>query len=154
MIKNILKYTLFGLAASFAFAVFTIYMIEPRENLISELPKYWQVIWLVLLNIVGIFSHFAARFSIPLVASVSKKHKKAPVIFLAVVFVFVIVLSGGKHGARHGNGLFFKIHETADIMAIAVFDLILFFFIMLISYCVICVVTEFKKTEKTKNDEQ
>ena len=154
MIKNILKYTLFGLAASFAFAVFTIYMIEPRENLISELPKYWQVIWLVLLNIVGIFSHFAARFSIPLVARVSKKHKKAPVIFLAVFVVIVFVLSGGKHGARHGNGLFFKIHETLDITGVAVFDLILFFFIMLISYCVICVVTEFKKTEKTKNDEQ
>ena len=77
-----------------------------------------------------------------------------PVIFLAVFVVIVFVLSGGKHGARHGNGLFFKMHETADIMAIAVFDIILFFFIMLILYCVICVVTEFKKTEKTKNDEQ
>ncbi len=154
MIKNILKYTLFGLAASFAFAVFTIYMIEPREKLISELPQYWQVIWLVLLNIVGIFSHFAARWTIPFIARISKKHKKAPVIFLAVFVVIVFVLSGGKYGARHGRGLFVVMHETADIMAIAVFDIILFFLIMLILYCVICVVTEFKKTEKTKNDEQ
>ena len=71
---------------------------------------------------------------------------------MAVFLVITFVLSGGKHGARHGNGLFFKIHETLDITVIAVFDLILFFFIMLISYCVICVVTEFKKTEKTKNE--
>ena len=152
MIKNILKYTLFGLAASFAFAVFTIYMIEPREKLISELPQYWQVIWLVLLNIVGIFSHFAARWTIPFVVQISKKHEKTPVIFLVVFLVITFVLSGGKHGARHGNGLFFKIHETLDITVVAVFDLILFFFIMLISYYVMCFVTEFKKTEKTKNE--
>ena len=154
MIKNILKYSLFGLAASFAFAAFTIYLLEPREKLISELPRYWQAVWLVLLNIVGIFSHFAARFSIPLVARVSKNYKKAPVIFLAVFVVIVFVLSGGKYGARHGRGLFFIMHETAGITSVAALDIILFFFIMLISYFVICVVTEFKKTEKTKNDEQ
>ena len=154
MIKNILKYSLFGLAASFAFAVFTIYLLEPRDDLISELPRYWQAVWLVLLNAVGITAHFAARLIIPLVARVSKKHEKAPVIFLAVFVVIVFVLSGGRYGARHGRGLFIIMHETAGITSVAALDIILFFFIMLISYFVICVVTEFKKTEKTKNDEQ
>ncbi len=152
MIKNILKYTLFGLAASFVFAVFTIGLLEPREKLISELPHYWQVVWLVLLNIVGIFSHFAARWTIPFVVQISKKHKNLPVIFLVVFLAIVFVLSGGKHGSRNGSGLFYIIHETVDITVVAVFDIILFFFIMLISYYVICFVTEFKKTEKTKNE--
>lgn len=87
MVKNILKYSLFGLAASFAFAAFTIYLLEPRENLISELPQYWQVIWLVLLNAAGIVSHFAARLIIPFIARISKKHEKMPIIFLAVFWL-------------------------------------------------------------------
>lgn len=151
MIKNILKYTLFGLAASFVFAVFTIGLLEPREKLISELPHYWQVVWLVLLNIVGIFSHFAARWTISFVVQISKKHKNLPVIFLVVFLAIVFVLSGGKHGSRNGSGLFYIIHETVDITVVAVFDIILFFFIMLISYYVMCFIMEFK-TKKTKNE--
>ncbi len=150
MLKNILKYSLFGLAASFAFAVFTIYMIEPREKLISELPQYWQVIWLVLLNAAGIAACFTARFITPRLLKIQKKYEKFVAVILSLFYLFVIIMLGGR--LSHG-GLLVDMHEALAVEALAAVDVLTFFCLMLVAYFILYILFEYKyKTQK--NDEQ
>lgn len=150
MIKNILKYALFGLAASFVFAIATIKLLEPRENLISELPQYWQAIWLVLLNAAGIAACFTARFLTPHILKVQKKNEKFLIVMMCLFYAFVMIMLGGRLSK---GGLLLPMHESFSAEALAAIDILTFFCLMLTAYFVLYIIFEHKyKTQK--NDEQ
>lgn len=149
MIKNIIKYTLFGLVLSFAFTALTIYFIKPREDVIINFPKNWQLIWLVIINCVGIFSHFIARWITPVTVKGLNKignNKKVIAVFTTLSTV------SGLIGLIIGRVLM-SMHKTADVAFLAIGDIIIFFVFMLFSYFVLYLIFEYKYiVEKQKNE--
>lgn len=149
MIKNIIKYSLLGLAVSFIFVAITISDVKHRDDVINNFPEYWQVLWLIILNCVGVLSHFAARFVTPIFLKRKLQNNK---IFIILSFVFLAafyVLLGG----RRGSGILISMHKTADLGLLIGLDTAVFSGLMLFVYSVMYLILEYKYVLE-KNEKQ
>ena len=149
MIKNILKYSLLGLAVSFIFAAITISLVKQREDVINNLPSCWQVLWLIILNCTGILAHFAARFVTPVFLKRKILNNKIFLILLCIFLAVFMVLLGG----RRGSGMLIPMHKTANLGLLIGLDIAVFFGMMVFAYSVMYLIFEYKyvPAEKNKN---
>lgn len=150
MIKNILKYALFGLIVSFIFAVFTISVVKHREDVINNFPTYWQVLWLIILNCTGVLAHFAARFVTRITLKNKLLEKTTFLMFFLVCVAFAMVF----FGYRSKSGVWIPMHKTAAITQIMWIDIGVFFVFMIFAYSVIYLILEYKYVlaEQQKNE--
>ncbi len=149
MIKNIIKYSLFGLAISFVFAAVTISLVKQREDVINNFPAYWQVLWLIILNCTGVLSHFAARFVTPVFLKRKILNNKIFLILLSIAtFLFAVLLGG-----RRGSGMLIPMHKTANLGLLIGLDIAVFFGLMVFAYSVMYLIFEYKYVlaEQQKN---
>lgn len=144
-VKNITVYVLTGIILSYVYAVYTVYLIKPREEIILNFPENWQILWLLLLNCVGVFSYFAARKTCPLVFGIKNK-KIFEFVFTAyaLIFVLIITILSGRYTVGFHTGFFGTLHEKYGIIFISGFDIILFFIIMFVVYQFLYAVREYR----------
>ena len=150
MIKNILKYSLLGLAVSFIFAAITISLVKQREDVINNFPSYWQVLWLIILNCTGILAHFSARFLTRITLKKNLLEKKA----FAVVSLICIAFAMIFFGYRGRNGMWMPMHKTAAITHLMLIDISVFFCFMIFVNAFMYLILEYKyvPAEKNKNE--
>lgn len=130
LLTRLIKHIVFGSICTFAFSGISIYYLKPKIALLEKIHPQWQVIWLGALFLCCAVSFLIATTVTHIVIARSKKNSKDN----AKRRQFSKI--GWGIGGATTMLFFMLINNHLDFKGAAIFNMILFVFLMSLSYSI------------------